>query len=93
MKQPMTIDTFSQFLFPSNPRFSPDGTQIAFLVQRVSLEANAYLGISISMTVLLLPIGSLHIEETSPIFSGPKGDASCSLSRRTKMLLRLHFIC
>ena len=44
MKQPMTIDTFSQFLFPSNPRFSPDGTQIAFLVQRVSLEANAYLG-------------------------------------------------
>lgn len=41
---PITIETFTEFKFVSNPTFSPDGTAIAFLVQKADLKTNGYLG-------------------------------------------------
>ena len=41
---PITIETFTEFRFVSNPSFSPDGKQIAFVVQQADLKDNAYHG-------------------------------------------------
>ena len=41
---PITIETFTEFRFVSNPSFSPDGKQIAFVAQQADLKDNAYHG-------------------------------------------------
>lgn len=40
----ITIESLCKFKFVSDPGFSPDGTQIAFVVQNADLETNGYLG-------------------------------------------------
>lgn len=39
---PITIETFTQFQFVSNPSFSPDGSSIAFVVKHADLKDNDY---------------------------------------------------
>lgn len=41
---PITIETFTQFQFVSNPTFAPDGSSIAFVVQYADLKDNDYKG-------------------------------------------------
>ena len=41
---PITIETFTEFRFVSNPSFSPNGKQIAFVAQQADLKDNAYHG-------------------------------------------------
>ena len=38
------INSFLDFVFPSAPAFSPDGSKAAFVVQKPSLDKNKYLG-------------------------------------------------
>ena len=38
------INSFLDFVFPSAPAFSPDGSKVAFVVQKPSLDKNKYLG-------------------------------------------------
>ena len=42
--KPIEIRDFLELQYVSNPRFSPDGSKIAFLVTNIDLETNAYLG-------------------------------------------------
>lgn len=43
-RKPIEIRDFLELQYVSNPRFSPDGSKIAFLVTNIDLETNAYLG-------------------------------------------------
>ena len=38
----VTSKTFYQFRYVSNPKLSPDGTRIAFMVKRVNAAKNGY---------------------------------------------------
>lgn len=42
-RKPIEVKDFLELQYVSNPRFSPDGSKIAFLVTHIDLDTNAYL--------------------------------------------------
>ena len=76
---PITIETFTQFQFVSNPSFSPDGSNIAFVVKHADLKDNDYKSDLYLYSCKDSKVTRLTTSGDVKIMSGQKGNSFISL--------------
>ncbi len=87
-KRKVTVEDITRFKFPSNPVFSPDGKEVAFVLSEMDVKANGYKSAIYAVNEnkelrrLTGGVGEKLVRETAPLYS-PDGKQMVFLSNRS----------